>query len=491
MATSKSSRAKASRALALQRSEKVGSRAGCEGVRCEVLYEVCHEMKINHAGSGRVADESRGIDGEGVRPASRYPRVFVSALVCCLSLSAFASASAQRRATPQRRPAATTAQQSPTPSPAAQQEFEQIAAQAAAARDADRVDEAIGLYKRGLALRPDWTEGWWFLATLYYDADNYAEAARAFSVAARQQPKAGSPVAMLGLCEFQLGRYDDALNHIEQGRTLGVGDNPELTRVMRYHEGLLSILRGEFEHAQQTLGTLAFEGLKTDDLMVALGLAALRRGMLPREVNNTYPDRDLIHRVGLAEHFAAQKDIADAQREYELVARDYAKTPDVQYAYGRFLLANRDDDGALAAFQREIENYPKHALARIQVAYIKLKNRDPQAGLPFAEDAAKLYPRLPLSHFVLGRMLLETWQNARAVDELELAQRMAPEYPQIYFQLSRAYAKANRKADAERARATFLQLNKKAEQADSGQPHADGMTAGDDSTQSEAAPNKP
>jgi len=376
-------------------------------------------------------------------------------------------------------------------SAATQQEFEQVASQAAAAREGDRVEEAIGLYRRGVALRADWTEGWWYLATLYYDADNYAEAARAFAVAARQQPKSGAPFAMLGLCEFQLGQYDAAFNHIQQGHAIGLGDNVELTHVMRYHEGLLSILKGEFERAQQTLGTLSYEGLKTEELIIALGLAALRRGMLPKEVTTTYPDRDLIRRVGLAEHFAAQKNIPDAQREYELVARDYAKTPDVQYAYGRFLLVNRDDDGALAAFQREIENYPKHALARIQIAYIKLKNREPQAGLPFAEEAAKLNPRLPLSHFLLGRLLLETGQTPRAIEELETAERMVPDYPQTYFQLSRAYAKANRKADAEHARETFLQLNKKAEQAGAqGQPRPDGMPADDNAKPNESAPNK-
>jgi len=453
-----------------------------EGVGAK--YEgVSYEMKsiVSAGQSSEVAAASR-------RRISRGRRAVVYALACCLSLPFSSLASAQRRSTQQQRPAAQAPAGASLP---AQQEFKQVAAQAAAAREGDRVEEAVGLYRRGLALRPDWTEGWWYLATLYYDADNYAEAARAFAVAARQQPKVGAPFAMLGLCEFQLGRYDDALNHIQQGRTLGVGDNVELTRVMRYHEGLLSIIKGEFEHAQQTLGTLSYEGLKTEDLIIALGLAALRRGMLPKEVTNTYPDRDLIRRTGLAEHFAAQKDIADAEREYELLARDYAKTPDVQYAYGRFLLANRDDDGALAAFQREIENYPKHALARIQIAYIKLKNREPEAGLSYAEEAAKLYPRLPLSHFVLGRMLLETGQNARAVEELETAQRMAPDYPQIYFQLSRAYAKANRKADAERARETFLQLSKRAEQADAQQPRADGMPSEDEAAPNEASPKKP
>src|SRR5436853_1404337 len=125
-----------------------------------------------------------------------------SALACCLLLTPFVSAAAQRRRA-QQRPAQAAAQAPATASPQARQEFEQVSAQATAAREGDRVEEAIGLYRRGVALRPDWTEGWWYLATLYYDADNYAEAARAFAVASRQQPKAGAPVAMLGLCEFR------------------------------------------------------------------------------------------------------------------------------------------------------------------------------------------------------------------------------------------------------------------------------------------------
>ena len=410
-------------------------------------------------------------------------------LACCLLLLCAAPAGAQRRrpAAQPRPPAPQATPAQPAAGPAqsgTEQEFRQLAAQADAARVGDRVDEAVELYRRGVAMRPDWGEGHWYLATLYYERQNYAEAARFFRETARLQPKVGAVWALLGLCEFQLGDYDSAHTHIQQGRALGVADNVELTRVMRYHEGLLSILKGDFERGQQTLGTLSFEGLKNEDLIISLGLAALRRGMLPRQVPAGYADRDLIRRVGLAEHFAAQRNVADAQREYELVVRDYARTPGVQYAYGRYLLANRDDDGAVLAFQREVENYPRHSLARLQIAYIRLKNRDPQAGLPAAEEAVKLYPRLPLSHFVLGRILLETGQTARAIQELEAVQRMAPDYAPTYFQLSRAYAKANRRADAERARETFSSMNRKAEEARGaeeasaqGQPRADGLPA--------------
>lgn len=354
-------------------------------------------------------------------------------------------------------------QNPPSPQNTSQDSFELLAAEASVAREGDRLDDAVAAYKKALVIRPDWAEGWWYLATIHYDRDNYAEAAKGFREAARLQPKAGATWAMLGICEFQLARYDDALIHIQQGRMLGIIDNQELTRVMRYHEGVISILKGEFEKAQQTLGTLSYEGVKGEDLIIALGLAALRLGVQPKLVDINYRDRDLIRRAGLAEHFAAQKNMSDAHREYDVLARDYAKVPNVQYAYGRFLLINRDEDGALAAFLRELENWPKHVLARCQVANIKLLHKDIEGGLPYAEEAAKQSPRLPLARYLLGRLLLEANQNQRAIQELEVAAQMVPNEAKIYFALARAYTRVKRKADADRARETFTQLSKQAQ----------------------------
>jgi tetratricopeptide (TPR) repeat protein len=342
-------------------------------------------------------------------------------------------------------------------------DFDMLSSKASAAREGDRIDEAITLYAQALTLKPQWAEGWWYLATLYYDRDDYNEAARAFKRTAQIQQKAGAPWAMLGLCEFQLARYDDALIHIQQGHQLGLGDNGELARVMRYHEGLLSILKGNFEAAQQTLSSLSYEGLKSEDLIIALGLASLRIGMTPKQVDINYKDRDLIRRAGLAEHFAAQKNMSDAQREFDMLARDYGKIANVQYAYGRFMMTNRDDELALTAFEREIQNWPKHVLARCQIANIKLRNKEIEGGLKYAEDAVKMSPRLPLARYLLGRLLIETGQNERAIQELETAAQMVPSEPKIFFALARAYSKANRKQDAQRARDTFTKLSEAAQ----------------------------
>ncbi|CAN5663224.1 hypothetical protein BH18ACI4_BH18ACI4_20140 [soil metagenome] len=386
--------------------------------------------------------------------------IFAAWLLCCLIVvwCAPETAGQQQQRT---KPSAPTSV--PAKAGGTQEQFDLLVAQATGAREASRLDEAITLYRKALELRPQWAEGWWYLATILYDRDLYAKAVPAFEQAAALQPKVGAIWAMLGLCEYQVGRYDEALAHIQQALQLNLPNNPELSRSVRYHAGVLLNLKGEFESAQQTLSALSDEGVGTENLIVALGLSVLRLPMLPKDV--TANDRELIRRAGWAEHLVAQKNIGDAQREYERLVQDFPKTANVQYAYGRFLLAQREDEKAVAAFQREIQNSPNHAMARFQIAYSKMNHKDATGGLEYASQAVKLNPRIPLGRYILGRLLFDTGQIDRAIEELEAAQHIAPNNARIYFTLSRAYARANRSADAERARATFIRLNQLEEAA--------------------------
>ena len=404
------------------------------------------------------AERVNGLAGLRPRGCSRLPKAIVLTLgACCLALLLYLPAAGQRRQ-------AGGGRKQPAIS---QQDFDRLTAQADEARGGGRFDEAIGLYRKALGARPRWAEGWWLLATLLYERDDYAEAAKGFAQAAELQPKAGAAWAMLGLCEYRLGRYDAALGHLHRARRIGLANNPELIRVMIYHEGLLLNLRGDFETAHQRFGALAYEGLSSEDLLIALGLSALRIPVTPAQVGPDHRDRALLRRVGWAEFQSAQKNRSDAQGEYERLIADFPKTPNVQYAFGRFLLnTRRDEEGALAAFQREIENAPDSAVARIQIAYLKLKSKEAAAGIPYVEEALKLSPRNAVGHYILGRLLFDAGQNDRSIKELEAARGLAPLAPNIHFALARAYTRANRKADADRARETFTRLNKQAEEVD-------------------------
>ncbi len=376
----------------------------------------------------------------------------------CL-LSASTSTAFAQRTKSSKRPAKSSAPSAQSPA------FEKISAQANQQREAGNFDEAIKLYQQSVAAKPRWDEGWWYLATLLYEQDRYEEATKAFKRVAVLRPQVGAPLAMQGLCEYKIGRYDEAFIHLQQGRQRGIGDNPDLIRIAQYHEGTLFLLRSDFETAQRIFMSLSRDGLNSQDLIIATGLAVLRISALPKQIDINNHERELIRRAGLAQHYFSQLNVADARTEYERLVAEFPKAPNLQYAYGRFLVDTRDDEAAITAFYREIENSPKHSLARLQIAYIKSRNKESESGIKLAEEAVQANPRLPLGHYILGRLLFEVGKNAEAIAELEAAQKMAPSEPRIYYTLARAYSKANRRDDAERARETFARLNKMAEDA--------------------------
>jgi predicted Zn-dependent protease len=94
-----------------------------------------------------------------------------------------------------------------------------------------------------------------------------------------------------------------------------------------------------------------------------------------------------------------------------------------------------------------------------------MTRKENEEALKYAEEAVRLVPNVPLAQFLLGRLNFEMGNVDQAITSLEVAQSLAPEEPRIYYVLSRAYDRAKRKADAQRAREIFAQLSKKADEA--------------------------
>ena len=372
----------------------------------------------------------------------RCPWLFRTAALVGVVLSCFTSASSQKAA----------------PEPRA---FDRIAAKADQAREAHNLEQAIVLYRQALGLRPGWAEGWWSLGTILYERDNYAEAAHAFQHVVSLRSDHGSANVMLGLCEFELGRDNSALAHIQKGRQLGILRNPQLARVMLYHEGLLLLRKGRFEDAQEVLDVLSRDGGEGSELMLALGMSALH--IFPA---NLPPDgstaREVVMRAGKAEFLAATKKFDDARREYSSVVNEFPETANIHYAFGRFLLALSEIDPAVEEFVRQIQASPDHVPARLQIAAVWYRLNSAGA-LKYAEEAVKLEPRRPFGHYMLGLLYLDTQNFASAISELETAKRSYSSVPQLYFALGNAYARAGRRADAARVRAIFARLNAKNE----------------------------
>ncbi len=335
--------------------------------------------------------------------------------------------------------------------------FDSLAARAASARENGRLADAVELYQKALALRPDWEEGWWYLGTIHYEEDRYREAREAFFRLSRLKPKGGPAWAMLGLCEYRLGRYEAALEHLQRARVFGLPANTELSAVSRFHLAVLLNKFGEHEAALQLLYALARREQESPSLIEAMGLSALRMTFLPGQV--PADQSGLVGEAGWAQYLMATRRPEEARKAAEELVVRYPATPHLRYNLGVFLLAE-DPDAAIEKFLEELRVSPQHVPARLQIAFEWIKRGDYGKALPYAEEAVRLDPRSFAARNALGRSLLETGQTDRAIRELEIGLQLAPDSPDMHFALARAYARAGRKQEAARARAEFQRLDR-------------------------------
>ena len=366
--------------------------------------------------------------------------------------------------------------------------FSQLAAKAQKASEENRLDDAARLYARALAMKPNWAEGWWALATLEYDQDHYAKAAAAFKKTIALQSKNGTAFAMLGLCEFELSHDQAALRDIQKGVDLGLQTKPELRNVVLYHEGLLLQRQGRFQAAQDTLEQLCLQAGPSDTAANVLGMALLRSAAKEPPTAGSAA-ADIVLRVGRAACLAGEKKYDEARPGFEAVVNENPKYPSIHYAFGLFLLDLRDVSGAVEQLKQEITNDPSDVVARLRIAASEYK-RDSAAGIPFAEQAVKLAPAEPFGHYLLGLLLLDVDDYQNAIPELEIAKKGLPREPKIYAALGTAYSRAGQKQAAAQARVTFARLTEEEKKA-SAENQPESRSTGPEKIPVDDAPSTP
>ena len=337
--------------------------------------------------------------------------------------------------------------------------FSQLAEAAKKANEENRLVEAAAFYTRALALRPRWKEGWWSLATIEYDQDRYAKAAQDFQKLITLDQSNGTAHAMLGLCQFELNKDESALNNLWKAEQLGIIKNEELRHVALYHMGLLQLRARKFGDAKETLDQLVKLGVRSNELVTALGLAVLLINPKDAPLDST-PGGTVVEGAGHAEALLVAKDYDQAKQAYAQLMSEYPDYANLHFAYGRLLLETNETDAAVEQFQLELKRDPQNVSSLLEIAAVRYQV-DSQEALPYAEKALKLAPRLPFTHYLVGLLRLDTGNPAGAIPELEIAQKSFPSESRIFFSLGTAYARTGHKTEAAKARAEFTRLHAK------------------------------
>lgn len=335
--------------------------------------------------------------------------------------------------------------------------FEQLSQAADRAREENRDDDAMGLYRRALAERPEWKQGLWYLGTLLYEAQGYADARDVLRRFVALREDAGPAWAFLGMSEFQTHEYSRALEHLQRAMALGMGDRSEIVqRVFLYSATLFTRLE-RYDDSMGMLARMIASDRDPTSLIEPAGLAGLRIPLLPSEIPAAR--RELIHMAGAAVVALQTQHYEDADTAFRRLETSYPSEPGVHFLYGAYLMQLHPEDG-IREMKRELEVSPSHVLARVRLAAQYLEQQQVDEALRLAEQAAKLDPHLASAHMLLGEAYVIKGNVVEGTKELETARDNDPESSRIHWDLARAYAFAGRAEDAKREKEEIKKLTR-------------------------------
>lgn len=335
--------------------------------------------------------------------------------------------------------------------------FDELAHAAQRAREESRDNDAIENYRQALTLKPEWDEGLWYLGTLLYENGKYFDACTDLRSFLARNPKDGYAWALLGLSEYETREYTRALDHLQQGLVLGLGDNTKMTSTVSYVTAILLTRSEKFDESMALLFTQIASGGNASSLVEPLGLAALRLPFLPSEI--PADRREMVRLAGGAALAVETQHYDEADTLFRELESKYPDQPGVHFLMGAYLLREHPDHG-IEELKREIEISPSHVPARIRLAEEYIRRQDVNRGMSYAQEALKLEPGNGLAHMVLGEGLIAKGDSTAGIRELKIARDSLPDELRIHWDLFRAYTAAQHAEDAAREKSEIERLSK-------------------------------
>lgn len=319
----------------------------------------------------------------------------------------------------------------------------------------DRLEDAAWIVRRLARCSPENPELWWRLGTIEYDRGDYAAATKAFQELLRRLPGYGPAYIFLGMAEFAKGNYAEALEHLQQGRRLGIGNDPRIGYLALLHEVKALLRLGRFTDAYPLLRQLMNSRPEDPYIQELVGAALVSMDRLPEDMSAQ--EKTTLRQVGRAALASESEDLETAGREFAAAVAAHPDLPNLHYAYGVFLL-KVDPEKAIQQFEKELQRDPEHLASLLQLAIEYLRRAQPETALTYVRRALEIEPRSPAAHHTMGRILLQTGDIEGAIRHGEQGVALAPDRPEMHFFLAQAYARAGRTADVERERRIYEKL---------------------------------
>jgi tetratricopeptide (TPR) repeat protein len=344
-------------------------------------------------------------------------------------------------------------------------EVQQLYAQAKAAQQRNDSAGAIEKYKAMIKLAPHLAAAYNNLGMLYFNEQDYSDAADTLAHGLRLHAGMPTASAMLGMSYYQLGMYDKAEPLVRAAAKSNPNDDQtEMVLANLY------IKMKKYSEATETLNHFLSRNTKDQEAWYLLGKTYLQMSEdALGKINEIDANSVVAHEI--------TGEIDESMHNYDSALVEYKKAVDMapQRPGTHMHMANAywligKWESAQTEFKAELAVDPNNCTAHWKLANAILEANDSnEEALAQLNQSIERCPALMQARVDRARALIRLGKHAEALPDLQLAVAESPREPTIHFLLSSVYRAQGKTADAQQEMQTYGRLQREASEAVAGQ----------------------
>jgi tetratricopeptide (TPR) repeat protein len=288
-----------------------------------------------------------------------------------------------------------------------------------------RIEEALPLWQRAIALAPDYLPARIRLGDILTKANHRSEAIQAYAAALQREP--GNPYALLGLARNDLAEHDwsRARAHLEQAVTA----HPDFI-------GALSLLVTVYEHEGEAKGA---RGLR--EVIGRKEFRDIPDPWLDELIGDCYDS----YRLSVAAAVAGLAgDTATARNHLERAVALSPAAGSYHRQLGQFLFQQHDYPSARRHLEKAVAVAPDDSDAWLSLVDVLTELNQPAEAERTLLAGLAACPQSAALHYAYGHKLGESDQPGPAITELQTAKKLRPSEANSYIDLALVYFRLNR-----------------------------------------------
>ena len=293
--------------------------------------------------------------------------------------------------------------------------------------------QAVGFYKKALALNPEMPGLRLNLGLALFKNGDYREALVFFTPLLKEQPDASDEkqrlAVLIGMSHYGLGDYAAAAPYLREASARDVGNLTLLLTLA--HSCLLS--------KQYPCVVDAYHR------MVVLNADSAEAHIL------------------VGEALDEMKDSAGAIREFRAALKANPQEPNAHFGLGYLLWTQKEYPEAAQEFQAELADVPGYTQATLYLADSFVQMNEMDKAQPLLEALVKGNPSLALARLDLGIAEEELGHKDAALRDLNAAAALDPKNVNVYWRLGRVYRSMGKEAEAKKEFDRARSLNEAAD----------------------------